>query len=60
MEQAKQAESPRVKQRLTAGDKRKAAPNKKKPTSTKTSMTPQMLLDMSDEEFEKLSLNDLV
>lgn len=59
-EEATKQASTKNKVRPTAGDKRKAAPTKSKPTSTKSSMTPQVLFDMSDEEFEKLSLNDLV
>ena len=41
-------------------DKRKAAPTRGKIKSGGTSLTPKDLFSMSDEEFEKLSIKDLV
>jgi len=41
-------------------DKRKAAPTRAKAKSGGTSLTPKDLFSMSDEEFEKLSIKDLV
>ena len=41
-------------------DKRKAAPTRGKVKSGGTSLTPKDLFSMSDEEFEKLSIKDLV
>ena len=41
-------------------DKRKAAPTRVKPKASGTSLTPKDLFSMSDEEFEKLSIKDLV
>lgn len=39
-------------------DKRKAAPSKGRPTPTKSSMTPEDLMGMSDEDFLKLNEKD--
>ena len=41
-------------------DKRKAAPTRGKVKSSGTSLTPKDIFSMSDEEFEKLSIKDLV
>ena len=41
-------------------DKRKAAPTRSKAKTGGTSLTPKDIFSMSDEEFEKLSIKDLV
>ena len=43
-----------------AGDKSKAAPSKGKTAPSKNNITKEMLFDMSDEDFEKLQLKDIV
>lgn len=47
-------------QKKNVPDKRKAAPTRGKIKSGGTSLTPKDLFSMSDEEFEKLSIKDLV
>ena len=47
-------------QKKNVPDKRKAAPTRGKTKSGGTSLTPKDLFSMSDEEFEKLSIKDLV
>ena len=47
-------------QKKNVPDKRKAAPTRGKVKSGGTSLTPKDLFSMSDEEFEKLSIKDLV
>lgn len=47
-------------QKKNVPDKRKAAPTRGKMKSGGTSLTPKDLFSMSDEEFEKLSIKDLV
>ena len=47
-------------QKKSVPDKRKAAPTRGKTKSGGTSLTPKDLFSMSDEEFEKLSIKDLV
>ena len=47
-------------QKKSVPDKRKAAPTRAKAKSGGTSLTPKDLFSMSDEEFEKLSIKDLV
>ena len=47
-------------QKKSVPDKRKAAPTRGKMKSGGTSLTPKDLFSMSDEEFEKLSIKDLV
>ena len=47
-------------QKKSVPDKRKAAPTRGKVKSGGTSLAPKDLFSMSDEEFEKLSIKDLV
>ena len=44
----------------TAGDVSKAAPSKGISAPSKNSITKEMLFNMSDEEFNKLSVNDII
>ena len=55
-----QMQEQQMQQKKNVPDKRKAAPTRTKAKSGGTSLTPKDLFSMSDEEFEKLSIKDLV
>lgn len=55
-----QMQEQQMQQKKNVPDKRKAAPTRGKVKSGGTSLTPKDLFSMSDEEFEKLSIKDLV